>query len=118
MKHNVLLSIPFFAVLTACASVSTVPPERLASNEAAIKSADAVGAAKFPQAALHLRLAQEEMAQASQFAKDGNAERAELWVQRSIADADLALSLTRVEEAKADAEKAHAAVVSIQGSAS
>lgn len=113
MRPVLALSFALLAV-SACATAA-LPPERLASSEAAIRSADEVGASKLPQAALHLKLAQEELAQAKQYAKDGDAARAELFLQRSDADSELAMSLTREEEAKVEADKAHAAVLTIQG---
>jgi hypothetical protein len=100
--------------LSACATTQ-LPPDRLASSTAAIRSADEVGAKELPQAALHLKLAQEELALAEQLAKDGDAARAELVLLRSNADADLALALARQAESQVDAEEAAAAVLAIEG---
>lgn len=109
-----MVSTSALLAFSACAS-APIAPERLASSEAAIQSADAVGAGKLPQAALYLRLAEEELAQAQQFAKAGDKKRAALFLDRSNADAALALALVRQDEAKADAERANAAVLNLQG---
>lgn len=113
MRSALLCSFALLT-LTACAT-ATLAPDRLASSEAAIRSAEEVGAGKLPQAALHLKLAEEELAQAKVFAKNGDKERAELFLQRSAADAELALALARQEEAKVDADNALAAVLDIEG---
>lgn len=115
MNHALVSSFALLA-LAACAT-APLAPDRLASSEAAIQSADQVGAGKLPQAALYLRLAQEELAQAQQFAKAGDKKRAAIFLERSNVDAALALALVRQDEAKADAEKANAAVLTMQGKA-
>ena len=53
------------------------------------------------------------VAQAKQLAKNGDAERAELFLQMADADASLALALTRAANAQNDADKAEAAVVAL-----
>jgi hypothetical protein len=98
-------------VLTGCAT--TLPADRLTSLEASIRSADAVGAGQQPQTSLHVRLAEEELAQAKRLARNGDAARAELFLQMADADASLALALTRAADAQADADKAQAAVAAL-----
>ncbi len=105
------------AAVTACAS-APLPPDRLASSQAAIRSANEVGAGDLPQAELHVRLAQEQLAQAKQLQKDGDDARAELFLQRSAADAELAIILAREEAAKAEAAKAKQALIDLQGKSS
>ena len=114
-----MLLVPFVlaTALGACATTA-LSPERITSSEAAIQSADAVSAGKIPAAALHVRLAQEELAQAKAFAKDGDAARAELFLQRSAADSELALALARQADAQADADKAKAALRTVEGKSS
>jgi pyridoxal biosynthesis lyase PdxS len=116
MQRTLLLS---FTVLAGfgCAS-APLAPDRLASSQAAIRSANEVGAGDLPQAELHVRLAQEELAQAKQLQKDGEDARAELFLQRSAADAELAIILAREEAAKAEAAKAKEALIALQGKSS
>ncbi len=116
MMKPLLVTFALFA-LTACATAE-LPPDRLATSQAAIRSANEVGAGSIPQAELHVRLAQEELAQAKQLAKEGDEARAELFLQRSAADAELAIILAREEAAKEEAAKAKAAVAAIQGKSS
>ena len=101
--------------LSACATV-TLAPERLASSEAAIRAAAELGAQDVPQAALHLRLAEEEMNHAKALAQDGKQTRAELYLRRSGADAELALALVREAKMRTDAERAQSDVTTLEGS--
>ena len=95
------------AAASGCASSFPPPADRLASSEAAIRSARELGADSDPQAALHVRLADEQVATARKLMKDGNNRRADLVLQRSKADAELAVVLTRERAAKTDADQAH-----------
>ena len=88
----------------ACA---TVPPphEREATSEAAIRGAREVGAEQLPQAALHLKLAQEAVQKAKALMQDGDNEKAEFVLLRAQADAELALALTRENKTQMDARQ-------------
>lgn len=90
--------------LAACAS-SAVPADRLARSEAAYRSAQEMGAAQNPQAALHLRLAEEQLTTGKTLIKKGDNERADSVLRRAEADAELALSLARSDKAKAEAKQ-------------
>jgi hypothetical protein len=73
---------------------------------AAIRSAEEVGAARSPQASLHLQLAKEQLERARRMTGDSDAARAQLLLKRSEADAELALALARSEAARSGAQKA------------
>jgi hypothetical protein len=90
--------------LAGCGS-SPVPVERVASSEAAIRAAQEVGAGQHPQAALHLKLAQEQFEQAKAMINDGKNERAEMVLRRAEADAELAVALARENSTKTEAQK-------------
>jgi len=104
------------AAVAACATAVTLSPNRLASSEAAIRTAGELGAQGVPQAALHLRLAEEEMNQAKSFADQGNAERADLYLRRSNADAELAVALIKEARARGEADRAKANADALEGS--
>jgi hypothetical protein len=93
--------VPVLALL-GCAS-APVPAERLASAEAGIRAAVEVGAEAVPQAALHLKLARDQVAQAKALAESGEHERAAGVLARAEADADLALVLARESAARLEA---------------
>jgi hypothetical protein len=91
--------------LAACAGCATsLPPnERLASSEAAARSAREVGADSVPSASLYLRLSEEQIARAKAMIAKGDNEEADLVLLRAQADAELALSLARETATEAEA---------------
>ena len=105
-----LLALP----ITACGGYA-VPTERMVSSEAALRGAQEVGAQNVPQAALHLRLAEEQITKAKALINDGDNERADYVLLRAKADAELALALAKEANAKADAQRALDQVKSMQG---
>ena len=113
MKHIVLSSLSLM-LLGACASAQ-LPPEQLSSSEAAIRSAGELGAEQVPQAALHKKLAEDQLAQAKKLAADGDEERANLVLARASADAELAVALVKEANAENAAAAAATDVRAIQG---
>jgi outer membrane murein-binding lipoprotein Lpp len=94
-------------VLGGCASYAP-PNDHLATSMASLRAAEEVGASKDPQAALHVRLAQEEVNRAKQLMADGDNERADYATMRANADAQLAVMLMRENAAKTKAQEATA----------
>ena len=81
-------------VTTACGGAA-VPQESLTAAKAAVAGAEVGGAASEPKAALHLKLAKEQVAKAESLIADGDNEEAARVIDRAQADADLALSLAK-----------------------
>lgn len=82
------------------------PPTRTqADAQAAVRSAEAVGAAETPQAAYHLALADEQMRTAQQLIRVGRMDAAERVLERAKADAELAVSLAQEDDARQQAEQ-------------
>lgn len=88
------------------------PTDQLASSQAAIRAADEVGAKEDPKAALHLKLAQEQLTKAKTLMEDDENEAANMLLLRAEVDAELARSLAKkarsvqaAEEAAEDIEK-------------
>jgi hypothetical protein len=97
----------FFAILLAACGSSIPPPaDKLATAEAAARSAKELGADRDPNAQLHLKLASEQIEQAKGLMKDGDNKRADLVLQRAGADAELSVMLAKEMNARADADKA------------
>ena len=92
-----------------------IPTERMVASESALRGAQEVGAQNVPQAALHLRLAEEQIQKAKALINDGDNERADFVLLRAKADAELALALAKEANAKADAQRALDQVKSMQG---
>lgn len=85
-----------------CGSAA-VPQEQLTAAQAAVKGAQVAGAAEDPRAALHLKLAQEQVQKAQALiANDDNEEAARL-VERAQSDADLAILLAKEAHSKQEA---------------
>jgi Domain of unknown function (DUF4398) len=92
MNHIMMLGIVLAAA--GCASYPA-PTERIASSMAAVRGAQELGAAQVPQAALAMKLAQEEVAKAKVMMDGGDNESADFMAQRATNDAELAIALTR-----------------------
>lgn len=82
------------------------PSDRLASAEAATRSARELGAEKEPKAALHMKLAQEQIELAKKLTTDGENRRADLVLQRASSDAELSVMLAKENNANGEAQKA------------
>ena len=89
-------------LLSACGGAA-VPQESLTAAKAAVAGAEVGGAATEPKAALHLKLAKEQLAQAEKLIADGDNEEAARVIDRAQADADLALSLAKESSAEKEA---------------
>jgi hypothetical protein len=99
--YRVLAALP---LLAACAS-APMPAERMASAESAVRAAKEVGSDQVPKAQLMVKLAEEQIAQAKQLAKEGETDKASSLLTRATADAELALAMAREEQARASASK-------------
>ena len=112
MRHTrklaALLLLLSSSVLACVGCGGSLPPpsDKLASAEAASRSARELGADKEPKAALHLKLAQEQIDQAKKLMTDGDNKRADLVLQRASSDAELAVMLAKENAATTEATKA------------
>lgn len=93
------------ALLAGCASSYPPPTQSLAEAQAAHRSATELGGASLPTAQLHLRLAEEGMAQAKAAMAEGDHKRATYLLVRARSDAELAIALTRETVAKNEAQQ-------------
>ena len=99
-RHLGWLLVP---ILAGCGGAA-LPADRLASAEAGIRGAREVGADSVPEAALHLKMARDQVAQAKALSNSGDADRAAMMLSRAEVDAELALALTRETGARAEAD--------------
>jgi hypothetical protein len=90
----------------ACGASFPAPTQRLADAESAHRSALELGAANQPAAALHIKLAEEQMDKAKALIADGNNKEADSLLVRSKADSELALALAREQSANAATQQA------------
>ncbi|MGO8992140.1 MAG: DUF4398 domain-containing protein [Polyangiaceae bacterium] len=92
-------------LLVACASFP-VPTQRMADAESAHRSAIELGASAQPAAELHVKLAEEQLAQAKVKITDGDNKTADSLLIRSKADSELALALAKEQGANVDTQRA------------
>jgi hypothetical protein len=105
MYRSLIPVLAVSLVTLGCASYP-IPTQALADAQSAERSASELGAMGQPAAKLHLRLAQEQIAEASTCMKAGDNERADALLLRAKSDAELAIALTRDQGAKTDAQRA------------
>ena len=96
--------VPSALFMIACGGAA-LPQEQLTSSKATISVAQAEGAPNEPKAALHLKLAQEQVAKAEALIADGDNEEAAQLIERAQADADLAVALAKEARAKTEAQE-------------
>lgn len=84
------------------------PNDHMASAIAAVRGAQVAvaQAGQVPEAALQLKLAEEQVAQAREMIEHGDNERADYMTLRAYNDAELALALARQHQAREGAEQA------------
>ena len=92
------------AALAGCAT-TPVPADKLSRSQAAIKSAEEMNAAADPKAAVHLRLAKDQLENAKALMKDGDNKAAILVLLRAEADGEAALNLARARAAQVEAQQ-------------
>jgi hypothetical protein len=110
MKYLSKIRIQYLAmaILAAAfaAGCATPPPLKTEASTSGIRAAEEVGAAKVPQASLHLQLAKEELEQANALAKKDERAKAASMLLRAQADAELAVMLSHGDAERLEAEKA------------
>lgn len=92
---------------SACggSTAQNLAPET-AKTASAIAAADVVTTDDTPQAALHLKLARDQLKKSKELIEDDELDKAQLMLERAKADAELALLLARQREAQKNAEEA------------
>jgi uncharacterized protein YqfA (UPF0365 family) len=117
MNRQVLMGALLVVVpVLGCASYPA-PQQHVTDSVAAVRAAEEVGAASQPQAALNLKLAQEELGKANALMKDGDNEQADFMAMRARADADLARSLAKEQQAKTRADEHESAAKAVENGA-
>ena len=94
------------ALMLGCGAPAATLTQPLASSRASIHRAESLGASDDPQAAVHLRLAEKQVAEAMDLLERGHGERAAWVLERARSDADLAAALARENRTRARAQEA------------
>ncbi len=106
MRHISKIGILVAVVATAIASGCASTPLRTEASTSGIRAAEEAGAAQVPQASLHLQLAKEELELAKGLAAKGEKENAASMLLRAETDAELAVTLSRGDAEKSEAQAA------------
>lgn len=93
--------------LVACAR-APVPTAQVATSSAEIRAAKALDAQQVPTAQLYLKLATDELTEATKLLNVGENEKAERLLVRAQADAEVSVALAREEKSKKAAEDVQA----------
>jgi hypothetical protein len=103
--RNIVQATALVALVAGCATSTAVPKERIASSEAAVRTAEQMRqmSPATPEADHHLKLAREELRAAHAELADDNDRRAEMLFIRARTDAELAQALAL--KAKAESER-------------
>jgi pyridoxal biosynthesis lyase PdxS len=98
------------AVFIAGCGSAAVPLDKLTDAKSTVRAAQEAGAETTPQAALHLKMANDELASAQKAVDDKDNDRARLLLNQAQADADLSLALARGTTEKQQAQEAQAKI--------
>jgi len=103
-----LATLACFAVSLSvgCGASMPRPTNELTEAKSAVRGAEEVGAPDVPKAALHLKMARDNIELAEQAIAKENNERAHLYLQRGQADAELAILLAKEARVAAEAQEA------------
>lgn len=102
---------------TGCGASAPVPATQVTETQAAIRAAEEVGAPNVPKAALHLKMAKDQLQTAqAQIADDDNVQ-ARMTLDRARVDAELALALARENALRAKAAEALEKIKKLQAEA-
>ncbi len=112
-KHGIVI-LAVAAVATAFAAGCSRAPLRTEASTSGIRAAEEAGAAKVPRASLHLQLAKEQLEAARALSAKGEKDKAVSMLSRAEADAELAVTLSRGDVEKREAQAAVARVRQLQ----
>lgn len=100
-------ALPLLVIAAAAAGCATtpIPADKLSRSQSAITAAEEMNAAAEPQAALHLKLAKQQLAQAKKLMIDGENDKASMILLRAESDGEAALNLARAKSAQTEAQQ-------------
>jgi hypothetical protein len=90
--------------IAGCAS-RPIPADKYARSQAAVKAAEELNAENEPEAALHLKLARQQLDEGKRLMKDGDNKNAALVLLRAESDGEAALNIARAKTAQVEAQR-------------
>ena len=115
-RFAMLSGVALALVMGACGG-APLNQAKLAQAQTAMHAAETLGAANDPKAKQSLQLARESIEKAQRLAKQGDGEEGNLYLDRAVADADLASQLMRTRTAQEKAVAIRSRWCSKSGSA-
>lgn len=107
MTSIMRFALPLGIALTAAACGSSeAPNKQFVDSQSAVRAASEVGADKNPQAALHLKMARDQISKAQALSREGEYDAAKQLLKQAELDAELAVVLTREKQAHSDEQRA------------
>jgi hypothetical protein len=106
--------IAAFVLVSACGGSAPVPTSERTKALADVRAAEEIGAAKVPKAALHLKMARDQITQAERLIADGDNEEAQMVLNRALADSEVALALAHEAKLRDEAAVAREKVAELK----
>ena len=104
---RIVIPLVLLAVTSVGCGAAPVPASgTLTQTQSAIRAAEEVGAGRVPKAQLHLKMAKDQVATAQALHNDGEEEEAAVIFARAALDAELALTLAKEANVRAQADEA------------
>ena len=103
---RLVIALVLAALGAGCGTAAVPVSGSLTQAQAAIRAAEEVGARSVPKAALHLKMAQDQLQTAKGLLADGEEEEASVVLARAEIDAELALALAKDANLRAQANEA------------
>jgi hypothetical protein len=103
---RLLVASLILGLAAACGSAAVPVSGSLTQTQSAIRAAEEVGARNVPKAALHLKMANDQLQTAKALLADGEEEEASVLLARAEADAELALTMAKENNLRAQASEA------------
>jgi hypothetical protein len=88
-------------LLTMACGSSAMPQAKLVNAKSTISAAEEAGAANNPQAALHLKLARDQLSTAERLNRNGDGDEATLYANQAQVDAEMARALAHEQRERA-----------------
>jgi hypothetical protein len=98
-----MLAVPA-ALALGCTHGYVIPASHVSAPEASLRAARQAGAEGDPHAAVHVHLAQRELAMAHSLMRSGDSHQADWMLMAAYADAELARSMARKQQAQRHAQ--------------
>jgi hypothetical protein len=108
--NTIALTMSLAALFAAGCGSAALPLDKMTDAKATVRAAQEAGAQGDPQAALHLKMANDELASFQKAMDDKDNDHARLFLNQAQADADLSLALARGSADKQAATDAQAKI--------